>query len=49
MQGGYLWNGVRLQVEEGLAVVRRAGDQDELLVQLPAGVNAATVRVTLIW
>ena len=49
VKGGYVWNGVRLVVEKGLAVVRRAGDQDELLVQLPAGVNAATVRVTLIW
>jgi len=49
LQGGYVWNGVRLQVEEGLSLVRRAGDQDELLVQLPAGANVAKVRVTLIW
>jgi hypothetical protein len=49
VQGGFVWSGVRLQVEEGLAVVRRSGDQDELLIQLPAGVTAATVRLTLIW
>ena len=49
VQGGFVWNGVRLQVEEGLAVVRRSGDQDELLIQLPAGVKVATVRLTLIW
>jgi hypothetical protein len=49
VQGAFVWNGVRLQVEEGLAVVRRIGDQDELLIQLPAGVTAATVRLTLIW
>lgn len=49
VQDAFVWNGVRLQVEEGLAVVRRSGDQDELLIQLPAGVPAATVRLTLIW
>ena len=49
VDGGFLWNGVRVQVEEGLAIVRRIGDQDELLIQLPAGAREAVVRLTLVW
>ncbi len=49
VDGGFLWNGVRVQVEKGLAIVRRIGDQDELLIQLPAGAREAVVRLTLVW
>jgi hypothetical protein len=42
------WNGVRVQVEGGaLAMVRRAGDQDELLDAAAGGCpSVAVVRVT---
>lgn len=46
---GFLWNGVQIQVEAGLASVRRSGTTDELLIQLPDGVQEASVRLHMMW
>ncbi len=46
---GFLWNGVNIRVESGLASIRRINNSDELLVQLAEGERTTTVRIHLTW
>lgn len=46
---GFLWNGVNIRVESGLASIRRINNSDELLVQLADGERSTAVRVHLTW
>ncbi len=45
----WLWNGIQLTIDGGLPTVRRIGDQQELLIQLPPGARETSLKITLVW
>ena len=45
----WISNGIQIKIEGGLPIVRKSGDQEELLIQLPPGAADVRVSITMIW